>query len=62
MADSRYIEPLAKMVAAMLCFEVAVGGRYIAFCKDRTKGTGKMRLVLVNMKYSQRAAHPADDI
>ena len=42
MHESRYIEPLAKKIAAMLRFEVAVGGRYITFCKDRTEGTGKV--------------------
>ena len=41
MHESRYIEPLAKKIAAVLCFEVAVGGRYITFCEDRTKGAGK---------------------
>jgi hypothetical protein len=39
MLESRYFEPFAKNIAAMACFEVAVGGRYITFSKNRTKST-----------------------
>ena len=61
MCESRHIEPLAKKIATMLHFEVAVGGRYITFCEDRTEGAGKMCL---DMKYTQRniEAYPADEI
>jgi hypothetical protein len=59
--ESRYVEPLAKNIAAMLRFEVVVGKRYITFCEDRTEGAGNMCL---DMKYSHRniKAYPADEI
>jgi hypothetical protein len=45
--ESRYFEPFAKNVAAMACFEVAVGSRYITFSEDRTKSTASGQLCLV---------------
>jgi len=59
--ESRYIEPLAKKIAAMIHFEVTVGGGYITFCENRSKGTRGMCLHTEN---SQRnvEAYPADEI
>lgn len=37
--ESRYSKPFAKNIAAMACFEVAVGSRYVTFSEDRTKST-----------------------
>jgi hypothetical protein len=37
--ESRYTEPFAKNIAAMTCFEVTVGSRYITFSEDWTKST-----------------------
>src|SRR5271168_5400146 len=42
--ESRNLGPHAKIVAAMLGFEAAVGSRYITFCKDGTKGTATASL------------------
>ena len=42
--ESRNLEPHAKIVAAMLGFEAAVGSRYITFCKDGTKGTASEKM------------------
>jgi hypothetical protein len=37
--ESRYVEPLAKIVAIMLNLEIAMDGGYITLCKNRSKGT-----------------------
>lgn len=49
--ETRYFEPLAKQVAPMFCFEIAMDGGYIAFCKDRSEGARKMCL---DTKYFQK--------
>ena len=56
--ESRYIEPFAKNVAAMLHLEVAVGGRYITFGEDRTKGARKMCVNMLKHKETLRLTLP----
>jgi hypothetical protein len=64
--EIRYIKPLAKKVAVMLLLKVAVGEGYITFCKDRTKGAGKMcvdtKKRSSRLHWQQIDAYPADEI